>query len=429
MKKVEQILSDLIKIPSVNPPGAETAVAEYLHSLLKEAHIASEVIEPAPGRGSLIARVGEGERKLLFLSHIDVVPAAGNWDFDPFCGEVREGFILGRGALDCKSLVAAETYALIYAATHFPLEGTLILAATADEEAGGAWGVQYLLEHYPEKLQADFAVNEGGGEPIKINGEVVYLLQTGEKGTAWTRLKAAGVSCHGSIPTLGDNAVVKMARAVDNIAAYQPAVVLIPEVKILLHDLATRKGWQREITPDTVDQLIDTFEDRGFREYLRAITRMTLSPNAIHGGVKTNVVPDSCEADVDIRVLPGQDQEFVERELRGIIGAEIAIEIPHFNPASFSSTTSEHYRLIQDTIREVLGGVALLPCISSGATDSRFLTRRGIPAYGVSLMAPDFDPELRQTIHGRNERIDLKSVELLTRFLIQLARNYLSPAA
>ncbi|MFQ5827129.1 MAG: M20/M25/M40 family metallo-hydrolase, partial [Dehalococcoidia bacterium] len=386
--------------------------------------------ESAPGRGSFIARLGEGAgpapKSLLYLSHTDVVPATEGWDFPPFCGEIRDGFVLGRGALDCKGLVAAQAHAILHLARHSRLQGRLIFAATADEEAGGANGVHYLLENHAPKLTADFAINEGAGEPLRVGEEVAYFVQVGEKGPAWTTLRAKGVSCHGSVPGLGDNAVARMARAVAGLADYRPQIVLIPEVRDLLQGLARMKGVDEEVNEQNVERVIDLFEERAFAEYLRAITRMTVAPTMMQGGSKVNIVPDSAQADVDIRVLPGQDRGFVLAELRKLVEENIEVDIPVSDPPTFSPSDSPHYRLIQDTLRGVVGDVACLPSISSGATDSRYLRRKGIPAYGVSIMSPNFDPSLRETIHGKNERIDLESLKLSSQFFISLAESYLS---
>jgi acetylornithine deacetylase/succinyl-diaminopimelate desuccinylase-like protein len=190
---VEEILSDLIKIQSVNPPGGEIAVAKYLKDLFDRHHIANEIIEPEPGRASFIANLGEGEKTLLFLSHTDVVPASDDWDFPPFCGEIRDGFVLGRGAIDCKGLVAVEASAIIRLAQTAELNGKLIFAATADEEVGGELGAGIISAKYPEKITADFAVNEGD-EPLIIKGKIYHSLAVGEKGPAWMKLTSKGIS-------------------------------------------------------------------------------------------------------------------------------------------------------------------------------------------------------------------------------------------
>ncbi|MFC2043973.1 M20/M25/M40 family metallo-hydrolase [Chloroflexota bacterium] len=420
---MEEILSELIKIPSVNPPGGETKVAEFLKKLFDQAGIENEIIESVPGRGNFLAHLGDGKKSLLFLSHTDVVPAGERWDFDPFSGEIKDGVIYGRGAIDCKSLVAAETLAMLEL-RNTKLNGKLIFAATADEEAEGIHGVRFLIDHHPEKLVADFAINEGGGEPVRVGNHLTYFIQAGEKGTAWTHLKFSGISCHGSVPTLGDNAITKASQAVARLTEYKAEVKLIPEIKILLDNLGHQCGW-KEITERNIDTFLDSYPDHTFAEDLKSLTRMTLSHNVIHGGTRTNIVPDNCEIEVDIRVLPGQDKENVVTILRSILGKEVELEIPDFNPPSFSPSRSAHYQLIKQTMKEVLGDIDCFPTLSAGATDSRFLRSQGIPSYGPALTAPDFDPALQRTYHAKNERIDIKSLKVKADFLVRLALNYL----
>jgi len=423
---VERILSDLIRIRSENPPGGETACARYFQDLFSSFDIQGEIVEAGEGRGSFIASAGGGARSLLFLNHTDVVPAGSGWDFDPFSGEIKDGYVFGRGALDCKGLGAAQAHAFFALALSGRLKGKLLFAATADEEAGGAKGVQSIVERYPEKLRADFAINEGGIEPLLIAGRTVHFLQVGEKGTAWTRLRAKGVSSHGSLPHLGDNAVVKMSTALSRLGNYRPRVVLIPEVRSLIMALARLLGIEERLTLSTADGIIDRFPTRAFIAYLKAITRMTMSPNSVKGGARVNIVPDACEGEVDIRMLPGQDMEFILGELRRCVGDQVEIEVPVFNPPSFSATDTPYYQLAEQTLKEVAGTNICLPCLSAGATDSRFLRRAGMPAYGIAhLMSSDYDPELSRAIHGRNERVDIKSLELTARFLLRLGEAYL----
>ena len=426
----EQILSDLIRINTVNPPGNEIAAARYLKDLFLQAGITGEIVETEKDRGSFFARIGHGggvDRKLLFLSHLDVVPVGDGWDFDPFGGEISKGMVLGRGALDCKGLVAAQAaVCLKLAAEKAPLNGTLIFAATADEEQGGVLGVKALLERFPEKLQADFAVNEGGEEPVCINGRYVFFIQVGEKGTAWSRLTARGLSCHGSIPALGENAIVKMAGVLHALGAGEPQIILIPEVKYLLEKLAALKGLEWTVSAENIDALLENFDERSFAETLRAMTRMTISSNAVQGGGKVNVVPDVCTADLDIRILPGQDWNYVLSELRRYAGEDISIKALQYQPPTFSSSQSEPYTAIVEATRDVAGSdVVCLPCISTGATDSRFLREAGIPSYGIGHMAAGFDREIWTTVHGKNERIDVASLNFKALFLEKLVRRYL----
>ncbi len=425
----ENILSDLIQINSSNPPGNETAVAIYLKELFKEAGVESEIIEPEEGRGSFIARIGSGPKKLLYLSHSDVVPVGEGWDFEPFSGEIKDGVIYGRGALDCKDLMTAQVCAALQLIEdNIPLQGELIIAAVADEEKGGRLGANYLLENHLDKIKADFAVNEGAEQPIFKDGKMIYFLQVGEKGTAWCTLKARGTAGHGSLPTLADNAVVKLSRAVTRLNNYWAEEILIPEVGNLLKSLAEICGIDKfPVKPEEIDKLLEVLPlETGIIESLRSMTRMTVSPNIIKGGTKTNIVPDYCEASIDIRILPGQDCEYVEAQLRPIIGKEIEMEFNEYRPPTFSSSEEFFYKLMEETTLDLAGPNALcLPVISAGSTDSKFLRGAGIPSYGIGHMDKNFDREARTTIHGRNERIDVASLHLKTAFLKELARRYL----
>ena len=429
-KSPAQILSDLIKIDSTNPPGGETAVAKYLKELFASAGVEGEIIEPKAGRGSFVVKIGTGLKKLLYIAHSDVVPVGDGWDFAPFGGEVKEGVIYGRGALDCKGLVAAQAAAaLMLLEEKVPLKGELIIAATADEEQGGRLGAGYLLEKHPGLLQADFAVNEGADLPIMVNGKMVYFLQVGEKGTAWCTLKAHGTAGHGSVPALADNAVVKMARAVCRLHNYRPEVKVMPEVKTLLRELAGLCGFKiDDFSAAGVDQLLEELTlEKAFIEALRSMTRMSVSPNQIRGGTKTNIVPDYAEADVDIRILSGQDLEYVEKELRLLISKDIEIEFNEYVPPTFSSATEPYYELMKEITLELAGKNAVcLPVISSGSTDSKYLRKAQIASYGIGHMAEGFDQSVRTTVHGRNERTQVESLNLKTAFLKELAKRYLA---
>jgi len=422
---VENVLSDIIRIQSVNPPGGETAVAVYLKDLFASYGIPGEIVESAPGSGSFIASTGRGKKSLLYMAHTDVVPVTGGWDFEPFSGEIRNGYVHGRGALDCKGLVAAEACAFIRLAREPNLRGRLIFLAAADEEAGGRMGMNYIMEHCPEKVRADFSINEGAEPPAKFGGVITHSLSVGEKGPCWLKLTARGVSAHGSMPSLGTNAVVRMAEVVDRLAKYKPKVILTPATRRQLQAIADASGFKTRINSRNVDSFIDSQNDKNLAAYLRAITRMTVSPNVINGGVKTNIVPDSCEAQVDIRILPGQDSDYVNKELTPLLG-DVEIESIQYHKASLSSPDTEFYRVTEKTLSECVGGLPVLPAITSGATDSRYLREAGMPAYGIGMMTLKYDVTMKGAVHGKNERLDIESLRLKSDFLVKLAVNYLN---
>ena len=407
----------------MNPPGGEIAATQYLKNLFDRYDIANEIIEPEPGRASFIAHLGEGEKKLLFLSHTDVVPASEGWDLPPFSGEIRDGFVHGRGAIDCKGLAAVEACAFIHLAQTTKLNGKLIFAAVADEEVGGNLGTGILSAKYPDKIRADFAINEGD-EPLAINGETYHSISVGEKGTAWMKLTAQGVSSHGSVPMLEQNAVVKMAKIINGLAKYRPQIVLTPETKSLLQKIAILDGLSDEINEDNVDSFLGKLSDRAIVPYLKAITRMTISPDVMHGGVKTNIVPDSCEAQIDIRILPGQSWEYVLNELKEIL-RDVKTEPLQYHLPSFSSADNKYYHLVEETLKEFVGDAPVLQTICTGATDSRYLREMGVPSYGIGVLTLNMDRALGDSVHGKNEKIDIASLHIKTDFLVKLAKRYL----
>jgi len=421
---VENILSELIRIESVNPPGGETAVAIYLKKLFDGYGIPCEVIESAPGRGSFVATLGEGTKSMLFLSHIDVVPVSEGWSFKPFSGEIKDGFVYGRGALDCKGLAAAEAFAMLTLAQTAQLKGKLIFAATADEEAGGGMGAQFIARKSPEKLRADFCVNEGAEAPMTINGKPCHFISIGEKSPCWMSVRTTGVAGHGSVPYLPNNAVVKMAKVIDALAAYKSRVVLTPEARHLIQSIADLTGFGKKVAVANLEELLGTLEDRDLASYLRAITRMTVSPNVVRGGIKTNIVPDWCEAEIDIRILPGQDREYAVSQIKPLLG-DAEIGTIQYSLPTISPTDTPAYTLVVDTMKEFLGNAPVLPTLCAGATDSRYTRELGIPSYGIGMMTYRIDTAMKASVHGKDEKLDVQSLRLKSDMLVALAKKYL----
>ena len=304
------------------------------------------------------------------------------------------------------------------------LKGRLIFAAAADEETLGPLGVDYLIKNHGDKIRADFAINEGGEAPVKIGSRTCHFIAVGEKGPVWTKLRVKGSAAHGALPMLGDNAIIKMTEVIKRISGYKPQIVLIPEVKKLCRALAELINFRDEISEGNVDLFIQELKNKNLAAYLSAITRMTVSPNVIHGGVKTNIVPDSCEADIDIRVLPGQDKDYVIEQLRQIIGSAEMV-ITQYSMPTMSTADSKSYRSICNSLQEFVGNDLILPSICAGGTDSRLLREAGIPSYGIGMITLNLDPALRRSVHGKDEKIDIESLRLKTDFLVALARRYL----
>jgi len=279
-----------------------------------------------------------------------------------------------------------------------------------------------LAEKYPEKIRADFAVNEGA-DPLSINGKTYHSISVGEKGPAWMKLTAKGISSHGSVPVPEHNAVVKMAKVIDGLAKYKPHIVLTPETKSLIEKIARIDGLDDDVNEGNIDSILGKLKDKKLAEELAAVTRMTISPDIINGGVKTNIIPDSCEAQIDIRILPGQSWEYVINELKEILGNAKAEPLQYHLP-SFSSSDNRYYRLIEETMQEYLGKGPILQTICAGATDSRYLREMGVPSYGIEILTLNMDQAVSDSVHGKNEKIDIASLKLKTDFLVSLAKKY-----
>src|SRR4030043_1449369 len=241
-KEVTDFLSGLIRVNTTNPPGNETAAAKYTAKTLEKDDFKCEILESAPGRGSIVTRLkGSGEKpSLLLLSHLDVVAAnPAEWSVNPFAGTVRDGYIYGRGAYDMKGMTAVEVLTLkLLKKNQIPLKGDVVLAATADEEKGGEEGAGYLLKHHKKKVWCPYVLNEGGGLAIPQKNSNIYPVQTAEKGILWFKIKAKGTPGHGSTPNMADNAIVRMNKVIEKIGNYQPPTMYVPTLRQFLNEVA-----------------------------------------------------------------------------------------------------------------------------------------------------------------------------------------------
>ncbi|RLF20366.1 MAG: hypothetical protein DRM97_07725, partial [Thermoprotei archaeon] len=341
---IAQFLSELIRIDTSNPPGNELEAAKLVAEKLREYGIESVILESEPKRGNVIARVRGREEgpTVLLLSHLDVVPAKPEeWKVHPFSGEIKNGFVWGRGALDCKGGVAVEMFTLIQLAKEEAIKGTLVFAATADEEKGGLKGVKWLLENRPDLIKADYVINEGGGFEIPVNGRSIFTVQTAEKGVYWFKLRFKGTPGHASMPSAYDNAIAKAAKAIDMITRVKPKICPTPHAKKFIESLLTAmgRGWIAKLllSPLTADIALSRIPDRSKAAFIEALLRNTLTPTVVRGGYKENIVPSDCELTVDCRLLPGFDERWVEEYLRGVLrGIDYELSFIHKEPPTES---------------------------------------------------------------------------------------------
>jgi len=443
-EEATKILSELLQIDTTNPPGNERPAAEYLQRFFQKEGISSEVLEKEPRRSNLLARLTGSKPgpKLLLLSHTDVVPATNpkNWKHPPFSGAVKDGYVWGRGALDMKSMTAMEAMAFVlFKRLKLDFAGELIFLAVADEEKGGTYGAAWLTEAHPEKVFADYVINEGGGMPLEVNGKVFYTIETVEKGLWWVRVRVKGTAGHGSMPH-EDNPLVKSARLIDRIAQHRFPKLISPSLRIFFEKIASALGPQgsqaiQAILAEGKDlDVKPLFEDTALNPYLvNAFIRTTCSPTIIRAGLKENVIPDACEFVLDFRFVPGFSQKQIQKTLESMakeLGIAIEIETLQFHDVSESPSNTDLYRIIEQTVHEELPGVEGLPYLMTGATDSRFLREIGSIAYGFQPLSTQMSlSERSKLIHNDNERIDKDSLELGVKLLTKVAMKALQAKA
>jgi len=442
-REVTELLRELVKIDTVNPPGNETKAADFLAEHLKKADFKPEVIESAPGRGSVIARIKGASKapSLLLLSHLDVVPAtAKEWSVPPFSATVKDDFVYGRGALDCKSLVAVEaTVMKLLKEDHMKPKGDIIFAATADEEEGGSQGVGWLATNCPEKIKADYVINEGGGFSFPVKDTNVFTVQTAEKGVNWLRITAKGRPGHGSIPGAADNAVLRMAKVAETLGTYRSRIRVVPTVRKMIRGFTREQSALTRLlsrllaNPLLADKILDNMAKRNLAsaEYFRATLRNTVVPTMIKGGIKENIIPSECEAVFDCRILPGETQDSLLNEIKralsnaGIELSKLEFEFIVTSEPSESPMNTPLYSRIQETMHKLEPRTDVVPLMATGGTDSRFLRKLGCVCYGFHPIKTDMPlNEFLRMAHGIDERISINNLVFGTSVLHELVKEF-----
>ncbi len=383
------------------------------------------VFEPHPGRQSALYRVpgrDPGAPSLMLLGHLDVVPVTpSGWTVDPFAGERRDGYIWGRGAVDMLNQTAtmAAVFKRFWDGAAAPLPGDLLFLAVADEEAAGKLGAELLVAEHWDQVACDFLLTEIGAPMLSGRAGPGLPVTVAEKGPHWRRFVTTGVPGHGSQPYGTHNALVPLAEAVARLGQQGSSVVISEEWRRFV------EAWDPEpalaaalVDPDRLDGAIDTLagEDLGMGRWAHACTHLTVSPNTLQGGVKMNVVPDRAVADIDIRLLPGQDQTDLDDHFRKVLGPsgeDIEIREIESTPAGGSPPEGPLWEAIGDALEVVAGHRRMIPTLIPVATDARFFRRRGTVAFGMAV----FDDRLRfgdllSMFHGNDERVSEASLGL-----------------
>jgi acetylornithine deacetylase/succinyl-diaminopimelate desuccinylase-like protein len=426
--RAQRYFTDLLKLDTSNPPGNESRVARYLKRVADENGIPAELLGPDPNRLNFIARLkGTGAaRPLLLMAHSDVVPAdRSQWSVDPFAATVKDGVLYARGAEDIKSLLAAELAVMVeLKLAKTPLSRDIILVSESDEEAGST-GMQWLVANAWPKIDAEFGLNEFGWYEDQPTGERMYQIQTSEKVPTRVKLTARGTAGHGSLPR-DDNPVAHLARAVTRLVDAQQPVALNTTTRAYFAEFSKvpQYAWLQSLLP-RLETPEAAAEVRKHDRELDAMLHTTVSPTMLEAGVKINVIPNSAQAQLDVRRLPTETMEQVYARFRTIIDdPAVTVEnaggqqMPSTEP---SSLTTPLYLAMQKVFEAEHPKARTVPLLMRGATDGAFLRAKGIAVYGVPIFAREGDSRA----HGNDERMSVANfrngVDVLRKIVVEVA--------
>lgn len=433
-----ELLQAMIRNQCVNEgtmaSGEEFRNAQLLAGYLEGSGIAFEMYEAAPGRTSLVARIEGSDPaapSLCLNGHTDVVPVnPAGWSQDPFGGELIDGEVWGRGAVDMLNLTASMAVVVRHlAATRFRPKGDLVFFAVADEESGSAFGARWMAVNHPEVITTDYVLTESGGLHGGTSVAPTIGVRVGEKGVAWRRLTVRGTPGHGSRPFKSDNAVVKAAAIVQRLAAYSPAPAF--------HELWKDEVAQMQLSDEQKAQLLDAgaIDDllatmpAGQAGHIHACTHTTFSANVLNSQTKTNIIPDKVVLDVDIRTVPGEGPDEVQAHLDaalGDLGAEVEVEALMNDRATISPTGNPLWHSLQRAVSKPFPDASLKAGLTVGFTDARVHRDLGAVAYGAGLFSPSLSPaEYGSRFHGNDERIDVESLGLTTQLWLDVVGDLL----
>lgn len=429
MRNAVELLQALIANQCVNDgsvdSGYEARSVDTLEDFFGER---GEVFEPAPGRQSVLYRIPGSDpaaAKLMLMGHLDVVPVSPEgWTHDPFGGEIDDGFIWGRGAVDMLNLTAAMATVFRSRRSGPQPVGDIVFLAVADEENGGGYGADYLVNEHWDKVRADYLLTEIAYPALAGENRSTPAINVGEKGPFWHELKASGTPGHASQPYGTDNALVPMARAVAAIADSATPVSISDDWRTFVGMLDVTDEQAVALTdPDLVDEAVDAIAvaDPSFARYVHACTHLTMTPTILNAGTKGNVIPDEAVAAIDARLLPDQDEETVRSHLAKILGGDseaLTMEILRTSPASSSKPEGRLWEALLDAYEPTTGDRRAAPTLTPASTDARFWRARGTVAYGAGHFCERVSfPEFLTMFHGHDERITLDSMHLTVDFL------------
>ena len=424
-------LTRLIQIDTTNPPGNEMVLARYLDRVMHSAGIETHLFEPVADRAAIVGRLRAAAPEsppVLLLAHMDVVGVARDaWTTNPFGGEVIDGYVYGRGAIDDKGMLAVNLMTLValqrrLSAGQVRLTRDVVFVATSDEEAGGTIGTEWLIENQPALVGAEFALNEGGRIRV-ANGKPLYAaIQCAEKVSNVVTVRATGPGGHASVPLPG-NPVSHLARAISLISEHREPVVLLPTTREFFAGLS--RVWPNPAERAAMADLVSgdaARQAQGARALsatplFDATLRTGISPTILEAGVRHNVIPTEACAMLSVRTLPGESIDDVVDRLGALVGdPAVHLEISHRgHDAPPSPSTSAAFAALRDSLHDIDPSIAAVPYLSTGATESAFLRRWGVPTYGILPFPLTMDDESR--MHGHDERVPVEALGFALRLI------------
>jgi acetylornithine deacetylase/succinyl-diaminopimelate desuccinylase-like protein len=435
----------LLRVDTTNPPGAERAAIALLADWLREDGLEPWIVESAPERANLVVRLPAthpipGQGPLLLAGHVDVVPAdASAWTHPPFAGEIHDGMVWGRGAVDMKNMVTMCAMVMrLFARSGTPRTRDIIFAAVADEEEGCTYGSQFLVDNHPERVQADYMLGEVGGFWLTLGSQVYVPVMVAEKGQVHLRLSASGPSAHGAIPH-EDNALARIARAIDRLSTTRLPHHTTPVTERFISELAaaqpfpTRQVLRGLLNARASGPILDrVMPDRANARTFNALLHNTVSATMMKVGVKRNVIPPEAAVDLDGRILPGQSADDLVREVRAVI-ADPQVQIEVISAAK-APVVEDFDGPLFAVIREVVGQHApearCVPYMIPGFTDARAFSQLGTRCFGFSPLKLDPAHKLKfsELFHGVDERAPVDGFLWGQRVLWEVVTRFVAPA-
>lgn len=430
-QRPSELLRRLIQFDTTNPPGNEAECISFINGLLTEAGVETTILGQTPERPNLIARLhGRGSASpLLLYGHVDVVTTANQqWQHPPFAGEVIDGFVWGRGALDMKGGVAMMLAAFLRAkreALH--LSGDVVLAIVCDEEAGGDLGSKYLVENHPDLFEGiRYAIGEFGGFALYAGKQRFYPIMVAEKQMCWLKATVRGPGGHGSIPVRG-GAMAKLSRLLQRLDRNRLPVHVSPVARLMFKTIASASGGLRGLilgqltNPLLADRVLNALGERG--RSFDPLLHNTVSPTILHGSSKFNIIPSEVSVELDGRLLPGYGPDELISELTRIVGDELEIEVVRHDPGP-PEPDMGLFDLLADVLRQADQNGIPVPLLLGAVSDARFFSRLGIQTYGFLPMPLPEDFDFAQTIHAADERIPVESVGFGANAIYEVLRRF-----